>query len=123
LKPEIQYYESNINTPATIIGQWESVAHYALDDSGNYGWYSQNGWSERISFLADGSFSIYTDVPSGSGTYSFEDNSNSVTLNYRADQYGNTAHTVTFAIEDMSNKELTLAVPDAPQKTTYSKID
>jgi len=58
---------------ATIVGEWEQIARYSKDASGQYSWiYLQEAkYPARISFTTDGKYNMVFREPIGSGKYQY----------------------------------------------------
>jgi hypothetical protein len=58
---------------ATIVGSWEQIARYSQDVSGQYSWsYVNDTYPYRITFTADGKYSVIFYEPMGEGKYQYD---------------------------------------------------
>ncbi len=92
-----------------IVGEWESVLVYTLQDNGVPAWTSTENHPQFYSFSAEGRFSSLTDVPGGSGKYSYDSELQNLILNYEVDRYGNLPGTQTCKVELLTNNKLILS--------------
>src|SRR6266542_4941013 len=87
----------------SIVGQWSSIAVYA-PDNGVYSWSTMDGFRQFHQFYSDGKFASWTDVPGGSGTYSY--NKNDLILNYEPNRYVNITSTQILKVEELTKSNL-----------------
>ncbi|MEP7375064.1 MAG: hypothetical protein ABI675_16825 [Chitinophagaceae bacterium] len=89
----------------TIIGKWISTSNYT-EENGNFSWRPTDGFSQVITFNPDARFSTFIDMPTGSGTYTYDSRAAKIDLNYEADHYGTVPATVTYKIDELANDRL-----------------
>ena len=110
----------------TIIGQWVSVSNYT-EENGSFNWRPTNGFSQLITFNSDARFSTFIDIPTGSGTYAYNNRAAKIDLNYEADHYGTISATVTYQIDELTNDRLMVssfsAVGNLQFRTEYARHD
>jgi hypothetical protein len=93
---------------ATIIGKWISTSNYT-DENGSFSWKPTNGFSQAITFNPDARFSTFIDIPTGSGTYLYDNRAAKINLKYEADHYGTIPGTVTYKIDELTNDRLVVS--------------
>lgn len=113
------------STPG-IVGKWMNTAVYSDPSKGGYGWEMVTR-HEFVTFNPNEQFDIFTDMPGGSGRYTFNRASNDLLLNFEADIYGNTARSEARKVESITeNKLITFFVSPLDgmiYKTEYTRID
>lgn len=92
----------------TVIGEWVSISNYTAEN-GVFTWRPTSRFSQSITFDPDARFDTFIDIPTGAGTYSYDNRARKIDLNYEADHYGTTARTVTFNIEELTNNRLVVS--------------
>ena len=110
----------------SIVGQWRSVSVYTIQDNGNYNWVSVDGRPQFYNFSTEGRFDAVTDVPDGSGSYSYDEALQKLTLNFEAGIYGSLTGTRDFKVEVLDRDKLILSYSSAGNviyKTEYSRIN
>ncbi len=110
-----------------IVGEWESVLVYTMQNNGGYGWTSTENHPQFYSFFAEGRFSSSTDVPGGSGKYSYDSELQNLILNYEVDCYGNLPGSQTCKVELLTNNKLILSYSSPGNnfvyQTEYSRVN
>ena len=109
-----------------IVGQWRSASVYTMQNNGTYCWVSVNSHPQFYNFSTEGRFGSATDVPGGSGSYNYDEESQKLTLHYEADHYGNVPATTSLKVETLDRYQLVLSYtsPDGRiYKTEYSRIN
>ncbi|MBL7738091.1 MAG: hypothetical protein JNK14_02645 [Chitinophagaceae bacterium] len=109
-----------------IRGRWMNVAVYTELQNGEFGWYPVERFHEVYHFDSDSRFGAYTDVPGGSGTYKYDRWKGKLELNYEANQYGGTTHTIVLKVEKLAGNNMILAYSSSSgfvYKTEYTRID
>ena len=110
-----------------IVGQWVSDAVYIKQENGTFNWVEGPRFSEHFNFYPDSRFAYMSDVPGGHGTYSYNNGTKDLLLNYEADPYGNIPQTVTYKVEKLNNDKLIIAYYSAAgslfAKTEYSRVN
>ena len=110
-------------------GSWMNVGEYRQQPNGNFEWtYGYGpGWHNFFTFYSDGRFGAHSDVPEGSGRYSYDRRSKTLHLNYEADAYGGTASTASLIVEKLESGRLVFAYYSSSgvlyHKTEYTRID
>ena len=106
-----------------IEGGWRDVAHYRQQPNGSFEWLTNNGyWHLFYSFSSEGKFATFTDVPEGSGSYSYDGGSRTLVLKYEANANGGAANSVKYMVEQLGNDRLVLA-EYASSGELYSKTE
>lgn len=98
------------STSPAIIGKWKNTAVYSDPASGGFGWELVTRFNEVVTFNPNAEFSFYTDVPGGAGTYSFDNSSGELLLQFEADNYGNTSRNELRRVETVSNNKLVTSI-------------
>jgi len=109
-----------------IIGQWRSVSIYTMLDNGSYDWISASSHPQFYDFSTEGRFGSATDVPGGSGSYNYDEESQKLTLYYEADRYGNVPGTTNLNVELLNRDKLILSYTSSGDhilKTEYSRVN
>ena len=109
-----------------IVGQWRSVSNYTMQDNGTYNWLPVNGHPQFYNFSSEGKFASATDVPGGSGSYSYDEELQKLTLHYEADRYGNIPGTTNLNVELPDRDKLILSYTSSDGrifKTEYSRVN
>lgn len=91
-----------------VVGKWVSTSNYT-EENGSFAWRPTNGFSQSISFNPDSRFSTFIDIPTGGGTYSYDNRAAKIDLNYEADHYGTISGTVTYKIDELTNTRLVVS--------------
>jgi hypothetical protein len=91
-----------------IIGNWVSISNYTAEN-GVFNWRTTSRFNQLISFNTDARFSTFVDIPTGAGTYSYDNRGAKIDLSYEADHYGTTARTVTYKIEELTGNRLVIS--------------
>lgn len=111
-------------------GKWMSVADYRQQPNGSFEWFNYGtnpGWHFYFTFYPEGKFAAFTDVPGGSGSYSYAERSGSLLLNYEANAYGGTAQTAIYKVERLETDRIVLASYSNSgilySKTEYARIE
>ena len=95
--------------------------------SENDGWITEMRFPEVVTFEADAQFTFFTDVPGGTGKYSYSLSSNELQLQYEADPYGNPPRLALQKVETLTNDKLVIArepsVNGMMYKTEYARIN
>lgn len=109
-----------------VIGKWVSTSHYS-EENGHFSWKPTNGFSQSITFNPDARFSTFIDIPTGGGTYAYDNRAAKIDLNYEADHYGTIPGTVTYKIEELTNTRLVVSsfssAGNLQFKTEYIRLD
>ena len=91
------------------------------------GWVTEMRFPEVVMFEADAQFSVFTDVPGGTGKYSYSRSSDELQLKYEADRYGNPAREALQKVETLTNDKLIIAREPSANgmmyKTEYTRIN
>ena len=91
-----------------VIGKWVSISNYTAEN-GVFSWRTTSRFNQSITFNPDARFSTFIDIPTGGGTYSYDNRGAKIELNFEADHYGTTARTVTYKIEELTNNRLVVS--------------
>jgi hypothetical protein len=91
-----------------IIGKWVSISKYT-EENGVFSWRTISRFNPLISFNTNARFSTFIDIPTGAGTYSYDNRGAKIDLYYEADHYGTTARTETYKIEELSSDRLVIS--------------
>jgi hypothetical protein len=92
----------------TVIGQWVSVSNYTAEN-GVFTWRPTSRFSQSITFKPDARFNTFIDIPTGAGTYNYDNRAAKIDLYFEADHYGTTPRTVTYKIEELTNNRLVVS--------------
>lgn len=92
----------------TVIGKWVSISNYT-EENGAFTWKQTNGFSQFFTFNPDARFSTFIDIPTGGGTYAYDNRAAKINLNYEADHYGTIPGTVNYKIDEMTNNRLVVS--------------
>ena len=108
-----------------IVGDWKSVSVYTMQNNGIYSWIGTGGHSDFYAFSDQGTFASSTDVPGGSGKYSYDSGLQSLVLNYDADRYGNVPGTEILKVELLTNDKLIVSYLSSGnvRKTEYARVN
>ena len=90
-----------------IIGNWGAEAMYIDNGNGVMEWV-RPGMGYLISFTSNGRFSIFTDMPSGHGTFTYERASGKITLIYERSNPNAVATPVIIHVAEITTEKLTL---------------
>ena len=110
----------------SIVGQWRSVSVYTIQDNGVYNWVAVDGRPQFYNFSTEGRFDAATDVPGGSGSYSYDEALQKLTLHFEAGSYGSVAGTEDLKVEALDQDKLILSYSSGGSliyKTEYSRIN
>jgi hypothetical protein len=117
--------EKSYVSPSDIVGKWMSTAVY-FQDNGQYNWVETNSFREFLTFFPDARFDIFTDVPGGTGIYSYNSQLKSIRLQFK-DASGGTTAVEERSVEDINNRKLVVAFyqPSGQliNKVEYTRID
>ena len=108
-----------------IVGEWRMSAVYTNTTSGSYEWITTIRFPELLTFNSDSKFSSFTDVPGGSGTYSYSRVSNELQLNFEADNWYPTRSTV-LKVESLTKDKLVTLLTYASgivRKNEYTRVN
>lgn len=110
----------------SILGKWVSISNYT-EVNGNFAWRPSGGIGESITFNPDESFSTFIDIPTGGGTYSYDNVTSKIHLNYVADNYGTMPGTVIYKIDELTNTRLIVSSISSSGnlqfRTEYVRLD
>jgi hypothetical protein len=115
----------DLESTQPIVGKWVSTAVYA-EDAGQFNWVASNGFREFLTFYPDARFNIFTDVPGGSGTYSYNNPARVLKLLFQ-DANGGVTNEESREVEKIDDRKMTVAL-FSPQgklvgKVAYERID
>jgi hypothetical protein len=109
-----------------VIGKWVSISNYT-EENGTFTWRSTNGFSQFITFNMDARFSTFIDIPTGGGTYVYDNRAAKIDLSYEVDHYGTIPWTVTYKIDELTNNRLVVSSFSSSGnlqfKTEYIRLD
>lgn len=102
------------------------MAVYSDPAKGGYGWEMVTR-HEYVTFSPNEQFDFFTDMPGGSGRYTFKRTSNDLLLNFEADIYGNAARSEVRKVETITESKLITffisPLDGMIYKTEYTRID
>jgi len=114
-------------SPISIVGKWRSVSVYTIQDSGNYKWVPIERYPQFLNFSNEGRFGSATDVPGGSGSYNYDETSQTLILHFEADAYGNVPGTRNLKVDELNRDKLILSYSltgsNTAYKTEYTRLN
>lgn len=112
--------EKNYAAAPEIVGKWMSTAVY-YEDNGQFNWVETNGFREFLTFFPDARFDIFTDVPGGKGTYSYDSHQKFIRLQFK-DAAGGITAVEERSVENIDTQKLTVAFY-SPQGQLINKVE